>query len=215
MNDDWRVRTDLHVEGVAHELLEHVEAIELQHDLSTSFDDRVVVSRDGAEVFCYAGTQEQAEGVERLIGSLAAEHGWQVESELRRWHPTAEDWEDPETPMPESEAERARERATLMQREREETERRGYPDFEVRVECASHHDAVELAERLHGEGVRTVRRSRYLLIGAADEDTANALAERLRGEVPDGNHISVEGTGRAAYESRPPNPFAIFGGLAG
>jgi hypothetical protein len=27
--------------------------------------------------------------------------------------------------------------------------------------------------------------------------------------------VSVEGSGRVAWEERPPNPFAIFGGLGG
>jgi hypothetical protein len=166
-------------------------------------------------VFCYAGTRDQAERVALLIGSLAAEHGWHVESELARWHPTAEVWEDPDNPLPDSDAAQAREHAGPMRREREDTATRGYPDFEVRIECVSHGDAVELAERLEDEGIPSVRRSRYLLIGAVDEDSANALAARLRGEAPPGSLITVEGTARAVYENRPPNPFAIFGGLGG
>ena len=214
MSDDWRLRVDLGADGLARELLERLEALELEHDLTTSFHDRVVVSHDREEVFCYTETREQAERAEHLIRALAAEHGWSIDVDLKRWHPTAEDWEDPDAPLPESDAQRARERAALMEREREETEQLGYAQFEVRVACPSHGDAVGFAERLRDDGLPSVRRSRYLLVGASDEDSANALATRLDALAPAGSTITVEGTERAVRDGAPPNPFAIFGGLA-
>lgn len=213
LGDDWRLRIDLHEDGVTSRLLERVDARELEHDLSTAFHDRIVISRDGAEVFCYAGTRDQAERAEQLIRSIAADHGWRVDTELRRWHPTAEDWEDPDTPLPEDDTERASERAALMAREREESETQGYPDFEVRVQSPSQDDAARLAERLRNEGLPSVRRSHYLLVGVTDEDSADALAQRLSSEAPPGSVVTVEATGRAVRDSLPPNPFAIFGGL--
>jgi hypothetical protein len=68
---------------------------------------------------------------------------------------------------------------------------------------------------LTAEGVPNVRRWKYLLIGAADEDSANALAERLRREAGPNATVTAEGSGQAAYEERPPNPFAYLGGLGG
>jgi hypothetical protein len=53
------------------------------------------------------------------------------------------------------------------------------------------------------------------LIGADDEDAAEALAERLRGEAPQGSKVKVEGTWKSALAETPSNPFAIFGGLGG
>lgn len=50
-------------------------------------------------------------------------------------------------------------------------------------------------------------------MGATDEDNAKALAERVRGEAPEGSRVSVEGTWAKAYAERPPNPFAVLGGL--
>ena len=215
MSDDWRLRVDLHAEGAAHELLEHLAATRLEHDLSASFHDRVVVSRDGAELFCYAGTRDQAEHAERLIGSLAAEHGWRADTELKRWHAMAEDWEDPDRPLPQSDSDQAGERAALMEREREESAQLGYLEWEVRIECPSHHDAVEFAERLRSEGVANLRRSHHLLIGATDEDSAQALATRVGALAPAGSTVAVEATQEAAYAELPPNPFVIFGGLGG
>lgn len=215
MADDWRLHVDLHEHGVTHALRERLEAAELEHDLAHSFTDRVVVSIDGPEVFCYAGSREQAERAEQLIRSLAAEHGWRVDCELKHWHPTAEEWEDPDTPLPQTDADRAAERIELMELEREESRQLGFPEFEVRVQCPSHHDTVELAETLRAEGVRVVERRNFLLLGVDDEDSASALAERMRGEAPPGSTVSTEGNLRAIYAERPANPFAVFGGLAG
>jgi hypothetical protein len=215
MNDDWRVRIDLHQDGIADRLAERLESSELEHDLESSFHDRVVVSRDGAELFCYAGTREQADRAANLIRSLAAENGWEVDLELRRWHPTAEEWEDPDKPLPQSDDERLAEHQELMRTEREEAQARGFPEFEVRVECPSRRAAAELAQKLREEGMPSVHRSSYLLVGALDEDSANALAERLRHEAPAGSTVRVEGTGRAALAEQPSNPFAFMGGLAG
>jgi hypothetical protein len=211
MNDDWRVRVDMREDGIAGALTDRLEAIELRHDLETSFHDRVIVSRDGPVVVGYAGTREQAEGVETLIRSLAAEHGWQLESELKHWHPIAEEWEDPDEPLPRSDAERSAERAALIEQEREESVARGYPEWEVRVECGSHQDALRLATKLRQEGLPNVHRWRYVLVGALDQESAEALADRIRQEVPAASSVTVEGTLRAISDDVPRNPFAVLG----
>ena len=48
----------------------------------------------------------------------------------------------------------------------------------------SHRQAVELAERLEAEGRPVIRRWKYLLIGANNEDDASALAEAIGQELP-------------------------------
>lgn len=214
MNDDWRLRIDVHEQGLARALTGRLQATELGHDLETSFHDRVVVTVDGADVFCYAGTREQAERAQALIERLAGEHQWQLEFELKHWHPTAEAWEDPDLPLPSTDAERAEERRELMNQERTETNARGYPEYEVRVECESERACEELAQKLSAEGIPSVQRSRFLLVGATDEDAASALAERIRGEAPPGSAVTTEGSYRAALDELP-NPFVLFGGLAG
>jgi hypothetical protein len=215
MNDDWRLRIELHDEGHARQLAQRLQSPELEHDLDQSFHDRVVVSLEGSEVFCYAGAREQAQRAEQAIRKLAGDNGWLLESELKHWHPTAEEWEDPDAPLPANEIERAAERAELMESEREEAAERGYPEFEVRVALERHRDTVRLAEQMREEGLPNVHRWKYLFIGALDEDTANALAERLRGEAPAGSTVTVEATSNAVFDERPANPFAFLGGLAG
>ncbi len=47
-------------------------------------------------------------------------------------------------------------------------------------------DAIELQERLRAEGIPSLRRWHYVLVGAPDEDAAATLAERISAEAPAG-----------------------------
>ena len=216
MSDDWRLRAALLDDGAARALTERLEAQRLGEGLETAFGDQLIVSVDGPNVFVYSGAREAAEQAAEAIRAIAAERGWEVELELRRWHPTAEEWENPEVPLPRTDAELAAERAQRVAKEREETAERGYAEYEVRVQCSSHHETVELAERLRQEGLPLVRRWRYLLVGARDEDAANALAERLRAEAPADSTVIAEVSQRTAWDDDPGRgSFAVFGGLGG
>ena len=219
MNDDWRLRVDVREDGIARELTGRLERSDLTHALGTAFDERVIVSRDGSEVFCYAATREQAEATRGTIDKLAAEHGWEVEFALHRWHPAAERWEDPDRPLPAGSEEAAAERAELMEQEREESAEQAYPEFEVRVRCVSRGDASALARQLREEGYPVVQRGEFLVLGAADEDSARELAARVRAEAPPGSDVVAEGSvpevvSEAPFAT-PFNPFAVFGGLGG
>jgi hypothetical protein len=215
MSDDWRLRVVIHEGGAAHKLSERLHASELEHELEASFHDRLAVSHEGGELFCYASSRDQAERAQELVRSVAAQHGWRADFQLRHWHESAEQWEEPDVPLPQTDAERAAEHAELIESEHEELEEGGDPEFEVRVQFESHHDAVAFADKLRQEGLPTARRWKYLVVGAADEDSANALAARLREEAPAATTVVAEGSGRAAYDERPPNPFWFLGGLGG
>jgi hypothetical protein len=216
MSEDWRLHVGLVDKGAARALTERLEAEQLGEGLQTAFGDQLIVSGDGADVFCYAGERAQAEMAANKIRAIATEHGWDVQLELRRWHPDAEEWEDADKPLPSTDSERAAEHAQRVAKEREESAERGYAEYEVKVHCSSHRDTVNLAHRLHDEGLPIVRRWKYLLVGASDEDAANALAERLRAEAPTGATVTAEVSQRAAWDDDPSRgSFAMFGGLGG
>jgi hypothetical protein len=215
VNDDWRLQVDLRDPSHFEPVVERLEARELEDDLSDAFHDRVIVSRNGSRIFLYAGSREQAERARALLVELDEKHGWSLDIDLKRWHPEAESWRDPDEELPRTERAREAEHQALIAAERRQVEEQGYPEFEVRVELPSRHEALRFAEQLREEGLPTVHRWKFLLIGATDEDSAKALAERIRNEAPPGSRVGVEGTWRAAYAERPPNPFAIFGGLGG
>lgn len=213
MNDDWRLQIDVHDNEHASALIEHLDAAELKHNLSKLFRDRLVVTRDGARVFIYAGTRTEAEEAQRLVETEARCHKWKLDVDFRHWHPISEEWEDPEKPLPASDGAKVAEREALMRREREEAANHGYPEFEVRVDLPSRRDAVHLAEQFRKEGLLVVHRWRFLLIGSTDEDSASALAKQIQAMLPTGSRVTVEGTwGRASAEPSP-SPFAVLGEL--
>ncbi|MDQ6729793.1 MAG: hypothetical protein M3022_05740 [Actinomycetota bacterium] len=215
MDDDWRLRITLTDPRDAGRLTEELRDHTRQEDLRRTMHDRVIVSTDESEVFCYAGSREQAEVTATTVTRLADEHGWNVSFELRHWHPTAEQWEEADVPLPADDAARAGERAERIAHERAESAQQGYPEFEVRVQCASRGEAGELAVRLRNEGIPVVQRFRAVLVGATDEDSAEQFAVRLRGEAPRGAQVTVEGNLRAVYEDGPWRPFSILGGMGG
>ena len=88
----------------------------------------------------------------------------------------------------------------------EELVARGYAP-EVRVDCGSHERADRLADELEADGFEAGRRWTYLVVGARTREEAEALAERVHGQV--------EAGGELVWEVMPRNPFAVFGGLGG
>jgi hypothetical protein len=191
--DDWRIRIDLEEEEHASGLLEQLggdlgsEARELAQDLESR---RLAVSRDGGTVFVYAATRAEAEHAHAVVEAELRARGIEARtSRVEHWLDEQDRWDD----EPPGET-----------WEEEELER-GYAPWEVRVECASRHEARELAERLEAEGYQPERRFQYLIVGTATREDADALAARLHGEV--------EAGGEVVLEAEPANPFAIFGGL--
>jgi hypothetical protein len=215
MNDDWRVEIVAADPGQALLLVEGLGGGSPGHDLGTAFHDKVIVSRDENVVFLYAATRRQAEAARDTASKLAGENGWEMDFTFTHWHPESDRWEDPGLPLPETDAARAAEHQEKVAAERKEVEEGATPQWEVRVDLPSHGDAGRFEERLRAEGVPSVRRWKYLVVGAADEDTARRLAAQLEEEAPAGSTVTVEGSAEAVYEERPPNPFAIFGGLGG
>jgi hypothetical protein len=212
MQDDWRLQVDLDLTGHADALSAILEAHRLDHDLSEEFSDRLIVSRNGPRLFLYAATEEQIEGAREALELEAQRQHWTVKTDLRRWHRIEEEWVTPDVAMPGDDATRRAEREKLMNREKEETEKRGYPEFEVRVTLPSHREANALAERLREEGELVVKRWRFLVIGATDEDSAKALADKIRAEAPPDSKTEVEGTIQAlrADTKIARGPFSVF-----
>jgi hypothetical protein len=214
VHDDWRLCITLAGSEHAQALTGRLEAEELTDEVARTLGDAIVVSRDEAEVFLYADTHDALRSAEEIVRADLARHGWTAEIVASRWHPDAEDWESADAPQAATAAQREAEHARLMQREDAEAAANGYADFEARAVLPSHRAAHELSERLTREGVPHVRRWRYVLVGAADEDAARDWAERLRNESPPGTEVSTEGT-FAYVERTDPTPFKSVAALGG
>jgi hypothetical protein len=216
MDDDWRLQIDLDDDGVAGKLADHLRAAELEHDLSLDIDRRVIVSHEGERIFLYAGDREQLDRAQGAIQKYVDSKGWKANLELRHWHPDAEEWEDPDVALPSTEAEKEAEHAELIETEDEETAaRHGRAEFEVSVKFPTSHEAREFAKKLKEEGLQPVRRFHYMVVGAADQDAADKLAERIRAEAPADAEVKAEYSLRELWDEQPPNPFFFLGGLAG
>jgi hypothetical protein len=195
MADDWRIRIDLERDEQAGGPLDRLgfelgaEARELARELE---QQRLAVSRDGNELFVYAGSYPEALRALAVIEAELREQGAKARtSRVEHWLEDEERWDD-EPPAESWE---------------EEQLDQGYAPWEVRVQCGTRHEAHALAERLEQEGYSVTRRFRYVIAGAASQEDAERLAERVHGEVEPG--------GELVWETVPGNPFAVFGGMGG
>lgn len=215
MAEDWRVTATLHEDGSAPRVLRALHEHEVKAEVRERLGARVAVSGQGRHIFLYADTRDVAQQAERALGELLSQHGLSADWTLDRWHPLEERWEDGGLALPRTVEERRIEHQRLEEQETEDSLRTGLAEWEVRVELPSHHDAVQLADRLASEGDPVVRRWKYLLVGANDEDDADQLARTIGAEAPSGTKVHVEPGGGVAWQAMPANPFAVFGGLAG
>jgi hypothetical protein len=191
-DDEWRVEIDLADEEHGLGLGERLRAHVLDDEARRRLGGRVVVTRDGPHVFLYAGKEQEAREAERVARELVATDGLTAEIALTRWHPLEEAWKDtsiplPQTPEGEREELRLKEEAKWIQAERE-----GSYDWLVKIVLPGRAEAVELQERLEGEGFPVHRRWRYVTVDVVTEERANELASRLHGELPDEAEIWVD-----------------------
>ena len=215
MADDWRLTVDFDEERDGAQLVERLHAREFASDERKRLGDGVIVSRDDARVFFYMGSEEQSREVESLVRSELEKRGQAAAVTLERWHPVEQEWRDPAVPLPKTEEELAAERERREEREEAQSLATGRAEWEVRVELPRREQTDELADRLEAEGIPVVRRSNYLLVGAASEEDARILADRLRAEAPAGSKLHVQPGGEMVWEVTPQNPFAFLGGLGG
>ena len=215
MADDWRVTIDFDDEGDGTQLAEWLAAVDLEGEERTSLGDRVIVSRDGPRVYLYADSAKPAREVLRTVSARIEQEGHAAVTSLERWHPVEQVWKDDSVPMPDTPEELAAEHDRFQEREAAESAETGAAQWEVRIELGTHEETVALAERLESEGIPVLRRHTFLLAGAANEDDARELAERIRGEASGSAKVEVEPGGGMVWEVAPRNPFTLFGGLGG
>jgi hypothetical protein len=213
--DDFRIGIEFEDEGNVLHFGRLLSGRELERELRERLGDGVIVTRDGHQMFLYAGSLEQAQAAEKVARGVLAEHGMKAEvSPILRWHPVEERWEDASAPLPQTADQLEAEHQRREQQEAEESRAEGYAEWEVRIDLPNHGDAVAFAERLEGEGIAPiVRRWKYILIGSANEDDARALAERLTAEAPTGATVRAEPSSAVGWELTSQNPFAMFGGF--
>lgn len=188
--DDWRLRIELEDEGHGPPLLERLgvvssDADELARELGSS---RLAVTHDADTVFVYAGTALELNAGRAVIERELEELGIAARAIVtEHWLANEERWND--------EPKGAGYDEQLLAA--------GFAPWEVRVRCAHHRAAHELADRLESEGYGVVRRWRIVIAGCATRKQADELAARLHGEVETGGDV--------VWESLRGHPFAVVG----
>lgn len=110
--DEYRVEVELGDDEGDVSLGERISSLDLDDEARERLGSRVVVTRDGPHLFCYAGTRQAADEAARVIGRLLSDDSLAGSVRVTRWHPIAQDWEDADLPLPEgSEAVAAEQRA--------------------------------------------------------------------------------------------------------
>jgi hypothetical protein len=216
VNDDWRIRVTLLDEGSVHGLIDELRDARVASRARDKLGGAVAVSREGADLHLYAGSQDDARRAEEVLREVLGDRARQASFEHARWHEVEERWEPWDAPLPGSPEALAAERERRDLDERDETEDVGEPLWQVRAELHSRKEAAALQQQLDAEGVPSVRRHRYVLVGAASEGDAEALRDRIAAIVSPQAYLTVEGTEVAAEIDRPYSKIAaILGGLGG
>jgi hypothetical protein len=189
--DDWRLKIKL-AEHERKGLLGRLQfwesdADELAHELK---ERRLAVTEDDDVVFVYASTSLELEKARAAIEQELDDLGAQPTSvQVEHWLAAEERWDDD----------------TSGDTVDSELLAEGYAPWEVRIPTKTREEAGRLARELEREGYGVVRRFRYVIAGCASREEAEALAQRLHGQVETG--------GELVWETMPGNPFAVFGGI--
>ena len=194
-SDDWRVTISVTGQAHAGPAQQPGSLRQVEEDIRRQVGRGVAVGAGDAQIFLYAGAEAAARDAEQIARDVLARHGMAAESALHRWHPIEERWETPDVLMPQTETERQAERQRLEDAETAESLATGIAQWQVRVELGSHRQAVALARKLEEQSWPVVRRWKFLIVGASNEDQARELAGQIGREAPPDAVITAEQAG--------------------
>ena len=192
---DWRVTISLAGQVHAEQARHYLTTQEVEQDVRDRLGRSIVVGSGDSQIFLYAGTELAATEAEQAAREALAQLGIEAQFALHRWHPVEEEWESPDVELPRTEAERQAEHQRLEDAETAESISAGVAEWQARVELGSHRDAVALAAKLDGEGYAVVRRWKFLIVGANNEDDAQAIAGHIKQEAPPDAQVHAEASG--------------------
>jgi hypothetical protein len=180
MDDGWRVCIAFGGRG---QLKSCQEA--LISALGSRLGDQVAVSsgRRGTRIFLYAPGAGSADEAAQVAREVLARHDVSAPVRTEFWSPRDQEWRDAAgEPSADPVAERQALHEARQERERQASLSSGRPAREVRVELPSHADVVHLAGHLAARGWPVRPHRRHLIVWAACEDDAKALARELSGD---------------------------------
>jgi hypothetical protein len=194
-SEDWRVTISLADQAQVEQAQRGLSRHEVEQDVRRQLGRTIIVGAGDSQIFLYAGTEIAAREAERVARDVLAQHDIQAGFALHRWHPIEEEWESPDVAMPQTDAERQAEHQRLEDSETAESLAAGIGRWQARVEFPSHREAVALARKLEGEDLAVVRRWKFLIVAADNEDDVRKLAAQIRREAPPDAVVRVEEPG--------------------
>ncbi len=192
VEDEFRVEVELDDDEHGYSIGERLRAVDLDGKARERLGRSVMVTRDGPRLFLYAASEAQAREAEDVVRSLVDADELTAEIRVTRWHPVEEAWKDVSIPLPATPDEEQAEYAAREAAEGREAEIEGEYDWNVIVHLPGRDEAVGLADRLGAEGLAVTRRWRYVVAGVVTEERAQALADRLRTELPGDAEVRIE-----------------------
>ncbi len=165
-DQEWRVEVDLDDEQHGFSLGERLRSHDLDDEARERLGGSVIVTRDGPRLYVYTKSLAAAREGERVLRELVEADRLTADIQVTVWDEERDAWLD------------------AADGEVVEDPRAGEegPEYFVLVESEDQAALEALAGRLSGPV--EVRRG-MLLVGVADDEEVEALAERLRGEMPE------------------------------
>jgi len=194
-SNDWRVTITPSDPSKAEPARRSFGAHKVEDDLRRRLGGRIVVGAGDGRVFLYAGSENSAREAKRVATEVLGQEGITAETALDRWHPIEEAWEAADLALPATDAEREAEHQRLEAAETAESLASGDAQWEARAEFPTHREAVAMAGKLRGEGRTVIRRWKFLVVGANNEDDAHELAGHIRREAPSDARVRAEAAG--------------------
>jgi hypothetical protein len=163
---------------------------EIEAQVRQRLGARVAVSVIDPRLFLCTSTRDGAVVAEEVIRAVLAAHHLRAGVVTHFWDPSVNRWinaadsvpDDTDLTLPPHLPRHGP--AREVARDTRIADASGLATWEVRVNLASHHDAVTFARRLKDQGHPPVRRWRHLLVGARNSDEAWALAAAIHAQAP-------------------------------
>jgi hypothetical protein len=193
-NEDWRVEIYLDDEHEGYDFGERLRSQDLDDEARARLGKRVYVSRNGPQLFLYAGSEHQAREAELVVRGLVVADNLGAEfAGVTRWHPVEQEWKDASIPLPRTEAEIQQELESREEAERREVAEQGSYDWLVKINLPSAADAERIAETLDAGGHPVHRIWRWVTVDVLTEEIGNELISSIQDGLPADAEIWLEG----------------------
>jgi hypothetical protein len=197
MSDAWRVTVTFDDPAPTKRSAREVCGHEIEAQVRQRLDMRVAVTVIDPHLYLCTETRGGAVVAGEVVRAVLAAHRLRASMVTHFWDPSMDRWINSADSVPDDTGlalalgKRRYGPAREVAADTRIANATGSATWEVRVNLASHDDAVKFARRLKAGGHPPVRHWRHLLVGARNQDEAQALAAAIHAQAPPWAVISV------------------------